>query len=58
VARSGADLFQLPRFTPWDRGDLKFGARMASNLLNASPAVETSAITPLTSKPGPSRHAQ
>ena len=58
VARAGADVFQLPRFTPWDRGDLKFGVRMAGNLLNASPAVESSAITPLTSKPGPSRHAQ
>ncbi|MGZ9075061.1 MAG: polysaccharide deacetylase family protein [Burkholderiaceae bacterium] len=58
VARSGADIFQLPRFTPWDRGDLKFGLRMASNLLNASPAIESSAIAPLTGKPGPSRHAQ
>jgi len=58
VARTGADVFQLPRFTPWDRGDLKFGVRMASNLLKASPAVESSAITPLTSKPGSSRHAQ
>ena len=39
VAANNADLFQLPRFTPWDRGELKFGARMARNLLNASPAV-------------------
>jgi peptidoglycan/xylan/chitin deacetylase (PgdA/CDA1 family) len=39
VAASNADLFQLPRFTPWDRGELKFGARMARNLLNASPSV-------------------
>ena len=39
VAGSNADLFQLPRFTPWDRGELKFGARMARNLLNASPSV-------------------
>ena len=42
VAGRDADLFQLPRFTPWDRGELKFGVRMARNLLNASPAVETS----------------
>ena len=39
VAGNNADLFQLPRFTPWDRGGLKFGARMARNLLNASPSV-------------------
>ena len=26
------DLFQLPRFTPWDRTQLKFGMRMAGNL--------------------------
>ena len=40
VAGSNADLFQLPRFTPWDKGELKFGMRMARNLLNASPSVE------------------
>ena len=34
VARRNADLFQLPRFTPWDRNDLKFGIRMARNLMN------------------------
>lgn len=28
-----SDLFQLPRFTPWDRTQLKFGMRMAGNLL-------------------------
>lgn len=39
VAGSNADLFQLPRFTPWDKGELKFGVRMARNLLNASPSV-------------------
>ena len=39
VAGNNADLFQLPRFTPWDRGELKFGARMARNLLNASPSI-------------------
>ncbi len=58
VARTGADVFQLPRFTPWDRGDLKFGARMARNLLNANPAVERSALAPLASRPAPSRHAR
>jgi peptidoglycan/xylan/chitin deacetylase (PgdA/CDA1 family) len=33
TAGSGADLFQIPRFTPWDRGPLRFGMRLARNLL-------------------------
>jgi peptidoglycan/xylan/chitin deacetylase (PgdA/CDA1 family) len=32
AARRGDDLFQIPRFTPWDRGQLKFGLRLARNL--------------------------
>ncbi len=35
AAANGADLLQLPRFTPWDRGQLAFTARMMRNL--ASP---------------------
>lgn len=35
AARSATDLFQIPRFTPWDRTRLRFGARMATNLLRA-----------------------
>lgn len=31
AARPGSDLFQLPRFTPWDRGRWAFAARMARN---------------------------
>ena len=53
VAGRMADLFQLPRFTPWDRGDLKFGIRMARNLLNASPAIAESKVPPIFRK-----HAQ
>lgn len=30
-ADSRADLFQLPRFTPWDRSRLRFGARLFAN---------------------------
>lgn len=33
AARRGADLFQLPRFTPWDFSRMRFGLRMANNLL-------------------------
>lgn len=40
VADRRADPFQLPRFTPWDRGELAFGLRMARNLMNAVPAIE------------------
>lgn len=32
AARAGDDVLQLPRFTPWDRTRLRFGARMARNL--------------------------
>jgi peptidoglycan/xylan/chitin deacetylase (PgdA/CDA1 family) len=32
AARMGDDVFQIPRFTPWDRSELKFGIRMALNL--------------------------
>ncbi|MDC8756851.1 polysaccharide deacetylase family protein [Janthinobacterium fluminis] len=33
VARPGCDLFQLPRFTPWERNRLRFMLRMAQNML-------------------------
>lgn len=32
VGRRGTDLFQIPRFTPWDRTPLRFGLRMAANM--------------------------
>ncbi|MES2739992.1 MAG: polysaccharide deacetylase family protein [Pseudomonadota bacterium] len=32
AGRPGDDLFQLPRFTPWDRGRLRFLLRMRQNL--------------------------
>lgn len=32
VARAGADLLQLPRFTPWDRTEFRFGLRLVNNL--------------------------
>ena len=32
AARAGADVFQIPRFTPWDRSDLRFELRMIGNL--------------------------
>jgi peptidoglycan/xylan/chitin deacetylase (PgdA/CDA1 family) len=35
AAAMDADLMQLPRFTPWDRGRLRFGARLAANLFPA-----------------------
>lgn len=32
AGRRTSDLFQLPRFTPWDRGATRFGLRLAMNL--------------------------
>lgn len=31
AARASGDLFQIPRFTPWDRPNWRFGLRLASN---------------------------
>lgn len=39
VALPNADLFQLPRFTPWDRTRLRFGLRMMMNLRGTQPAL-------------------
>lgn len=33
AARADSDLFQLPRFTPWDKGTVRFTLRMAQNML-------------------------
>lgn len=33
ASRRGEDVFQIPRFTPWDRGRLKFGLRLVNNLI-------------------------
>lgn len=33
AARASSDLYQLPRFTPWDRGSVRFMLRMAQNML-------------------------
>lgn len=33
AASQSSDLFQLPRFTPWDKGSFGFGSRLAHNLL-------------------------
>jgi peptidoglycan/xylan/chitin deacetylase (PgdA/CDA1 family) len=38
-AKKHADLYQLPRFTPWDRTKLRFVLRMARNLNSAANTV-------------------
>lgn len=35
ASRAGDDLFQIKRFTPWDRGHWRFGLRLARNLVGA-----------------------
>lgn len=39
AAARGSDLFQLPRFTPWDRGQLRFTLRMMQNLSKSGQTV-------------------
>ena len=39
VSTAAADMFQLPRFTPWDTEQFRYGLRMVSNLRNAHPNV-------------------
>lgn len=39
AANGRSDPFQLPRFTPWDRTRVRFGLRLATNLLAAGPAL-------------------
>lgn len=36
VAAAGTDPWRIPRFTPWDRGRLKFAARLAANFRNVA----------------------
>ncbi len=36
AAAVGSDLLQLPRYTPWERGGLRFGLRMVGNLRRGS----------------------
>jgi len=36
VARVGCDIYQIPRFTPWDRHRWKYGLRLARNLARSS----------------------
>jgi peptidoglycan/xylan/chitin deacetylase (PgdA/CDA1 family) len=35
AARAGDDLYQIPRFTPWDRADWRFGLRLAHNTMRS-----------------------
>lgn len=36
AARPGCDLFQIPRFTPWDRPNWRFGLRLASTRFSST----------------------
>jgi peptidoglycan/xylan/chitin deacetylase (PgdA/CDA1 family) len=39
VATHHSDLFQLPRFTPWDRSAWRYALRMAANLRLTEPVI-------------------
>jgi hypothetical protein len=38
VANCGTDLCQLPQFTPWHRGQRRFGLRLLANCVRGVPA--------------------
>jgi len=38
AANRASDLFQLPRFTPWDRSPRLFGLRLLANCMRSVPA--------------------
>jgi peptidoglycan/xylan/chitin deacetylase (PgdA/CDA1 family) len=42
AARPGSDPYQIPRFTPWDRGRLRFAARMWNNAVRVEPRLLSS----------------
>jgi len=39
VVRAGADPYQLPRFTPWDRSEAVFTLRLLENLRHTAATV-------------------
>lgn len=53
VARAGADPFQLPRFTPWDRRTWPWMARLVGNRRHRSFATATAASNRASSSPAP-----
>jgi peptidoglycan/xylan/chitin deacetylase (PgdA/CDA1 family) len=44
VATTATEPYQLPRFTPWDRTQLRFGGRMLLNLLERTPLTASTAL--------------
>ncbi len=45
AARVGSDPFQIPRFTPWENGALRFAVRMWSNATRVAPLYSVTAGT-------------
>ena len=45
VAHRSSDLFQLPRFTPWDRSPFNFSLRLIGNLSKTSPRTALPDVT-------------
>lgn len=41
VSTNQSDWFQLPRFTPWDRGELKFALRLLASYRQIDPLIAT-----------------
>lgn len=45
VAMQTSDIYQLPRFTPWDRTRSRYGMRLLANLRRSAPRVVASTVT-------------
>ncbi|MBK5204514.1 MAG: polysaccharide deacetylase family protein [Polaromonas sp.] len=45
VAMQTSDIYQLPRFTPWDRTRSRYGMRLLANLRRNAPQVVTCTVT-------------
>lgn len=46
VAMRETDIYQLPRFTPWDRSRSRYGVRLLANLRHCSPQVTAGTAVP------------
>ena len=52
VAQAGADLYQIPRFTPWDKSPSRFAVRLAANAVSGRERGVHAALTALPSGRG------
>jgi peptidoglycan/xylan/chitin deacetylase (PgdA/CDA1 family) len=56
AATTGSDLFQIPRFTPWDRSRWRYEVRLARNLRHRARGCCSSSTNSPSISPTPQRH--